>query len=117
MKSDNLIIVAMLAAAGFMVLKGRQAKTGAASVLGGFKGSLGNVLQGLGLPAATFTNEILDNGKPWSNGWRYFSDGTSIGPDGVYYYQGQQVYDPNNYGSLNAGYDNATVDPINLQTF
>lgn len=29
-----------------------------------------------------------------ANGWQYFTDGTSIGPDGKYYYQGVQVYDP-----------------------
>lgn len=27
-------------------------------------------------------------------GWQYFSDGTSIGPDGRYYYQGTEVYNP-----------------------
>lgn len=28
------------------------------------------------------------------NGWRYFTDGTAIGPDGTYYYKGQVAYDP-----------------------
>lgn len=37
--------------------------------------------------AAPYTTKIMDWG-----GWQYFSDGTSIGPDGSYYYQGQQVY-------------------------
>ena len=27
-------------------------------------------------------------------GWKYYSDGTAISPDGVYYFQGNQVYDP-----------------------
>ena len=30
-----------------------------------------------------------------ANGWKYYTDGTAIGPDGKYYYQGVQVYDPN----------------------
>lgn len=32
------------------------------------------------------------NGSGFSNGWRYFSDGTSIDPAGNYYMQGQLVY-------------------------
>lgn len=28
-------------------------------------------------------------------GWRYFTDGTAIDPQGNYYYQGEKVYDPN----------------------
>lgn len=45
-------------------------------------------------PAVT---EITNTALPGENGygWRYFSDGTAIGPDGNYYYQGQQIYDPN----------------------
>lgn len=39
------------------------------------------------------TTEVLDaNGQRFSNGWRYFSDGTSIDPKGNYYYQGTLVY-------------------------
>lgn len=29
-----------------------------------------------------------------TNGWKYFTDGTAIGPDGKYYYQGDLVYTP-----------------------
>ena len=29
-------------------------------------------------------------------GWKYYSDGTSIAPDGKYYFQGEMVYDVNN---------------------
>jgi hypothetical protein len=28
-------------------------------------------------------------------GWQYYSDGTAISPDGTYYYQGEEVYNPN----------------------
>lgn len=28
-------------------------------------------------------------------GWRYFTDGTAIGPDGAYYFQGKAVTGPN----------------------
>jgi hypothetical protein len=44
-----------------------------------------------------------------SNGWRYFTDGTAISPEGVYYFQGSQVWAPagNDFGILNpaAGWD------------
>lgn len=45
--------------------------------------------------AATYdkATEILDaSGKAFSNGWRYFSDGTSIDPKGNYYQGGQIVW-------------------------
>lgn len=29
-------------------------------------------------------------------GWKYYSDGTAISPEGKYYYQGEEVYDPAN---------------------
>lgn len=29
-------------------------------------------------------------------GWKYFSDGTAISPEGIYYQGGQQIYDPSN---------------------
>jgi hypothetical protein len=37
-------------------------------------------------------------------GWRYFSDGTSISPEGAYYYQGSQepIWSPSGGGSLGA---------------
>lgn len=31
------------------------------------------------------------------NGWQYFTDGTAISPEGVYYYKGEQVWAPSNY--------------------
>lgn len=31
--------------------------------------------------------------REWA-GWRYYSDGTVIGPDGSYYYRGDLVYSP-----------------------
>lgn len=31
--------------------------------------------------------------REWA-GWKYYSDGTAIGPDGAYYLHGQLVYQP-----------------------
>lgn len=37
--------------------------------------------------------EVLDgSGGQFSNGWRYFTDGTSIDPQGNYYLNGQKVW-------------------------
>jgi hypothetical protein len=57
------------------------ASTGAGASTGGAPGSNG----------ATLIQE--------TNGWRYYSDGTAIGPDGTYYYQGQAVTGPGGQGS------------------
>lgn len=45
--------------------------------------------------SGTPTSEILNaQGLPFDNGWRYYSDGTSIGPDGSYYFGGQRIWTP-----------------------
>ncbi len=36
------------------------------------------------------TEEIDPDGD--AGGWRYFTDGTAIGPDGAYYFKGTKVY-------------------------
>lgn len=38
--------------------------------------------------------EVLDSGKPYGNGWRYFDNGTAIGPDGSYYQNGAMIWTP-----------------------
>jgi len=43
-------------------------------------------------PALSITNNA-DPGEPgW--GWSYFTDGTSIGPDGTYFKNGAKVWSP-----------------------
>lgn len=40
-------------------------------------------------------SEVLDgNGGQFSNGWRYFTDGTSISPSGDYYLNGSKIWSP-----------------------
>jgi len=48
--------------------------------------------------ASNITTEIentASSGSP-GYGWKYYSDGTAISPEGKYYYQGSEVYDPAN---------------------
>lgn len=56
------------------------------------------------------SNTIINTGKPDQNGiseifsgaqrgdigygWRYFTDGTAISPDGTYYHNGQAIWSP-----------------------
>jgi hypothetical protein len=43
--------------------------------------------------ASGIVSEIFDMaGKAFSNGWRYFDDGTAIDPSGNYYQGGQLIY-------------------------
>lgn len=88
MKNTELIVLGLAGLAVWMITKKAGAGTSQSN------GALGTV--------AAFTNEIFDSaGKAFSNGWRYFSDGTSIDPQGNYYSGGQLVYTP--YGSGTTG--------------
>ena len=42
--------------------------------------------------ATAIPNPALPGQSGW--GWQYFTDGTSIGPDGRYYQGGAEVYNP-----------------------
>ncbi|MFZ3221285.1 MAG: hypothetical protein WA174_14705 [Rhodoferax sp.] len=46
--------------------------------------------------AVNNTYEITNTATPGQTGWgwKYYSDGTSIGPDGRYYSGGSEVYNP-----------------------
>lgn len=76
MKKDSLILVGAAGIALYLVVKA-----------GSVKGAVAKVQQG--------ATEILDSlGKRFSNGYRYFSDGTVIDPSGAYWKNGQMVWAP-----------------------
>ena len=50
--------------------------------------------EGLKAPIEILNTATKPGDPGW--GWKYYSDGTSIGPDGKYYHKGQQIYDPAN---------------------
>ena len=50
--------------------------------------------EGLKTPIEILNTATKPGDPGW--GWKYYSDGTSIGPDGKYYHKGQQIYDPAN---------------------
>lgn len=75
--------------------------------------ALKNALKSLGVTDDKIPTEVVNaatEGQP-GYGWRYFSDGTAIDPNGNYYYQGQQVY-----SSEAAGWDAATGGDYGGQT-
>ncbi len=76
MKNEDLIILGVSGLAVFLLARYLVSKTG-------------NPARSTTPPNNYNTTEIMRD-----NGWVYYSDGTVIGPDGKYYYQGQQVYDP-----------------------
>ena len=81
MKTSELIALGLAAIAVYMITK----KAGAGQA---------------NKPPADFVTEVFNTaGKAFENGWRYFSDGTSISPNGSYYSGGQLVYDGHNAGA------------------
>lgn len=71
MKKEDMVLFAIVALGVFVLTKRAAAAQPAA-------------------PANNYnTQEIMK-----SDGWTYYTDGTSIDPQGRYYYQGQFVYNP-----------------------
>lgn len=93
MKQNDLIVLGLAAVAVYMISKTAKGSS-AASVS---PSSPLRVASGGGIGAAV--SEVFDAaGKAFSNGWRYFTDGTAIDPSGNYYSQGQLVWqNPSNY--------------------
>lgn len=87
MSAKDLIIFAGVAVAAFMLLKRKDGKS-------------------------AWTTEINNPALPGQigYGWRYFSDGTAIGPDGTYYRKGEAIYSPTYDGvSVGGNYGNLTT--------
>ena len=59
--------------------------------------------------APSMTNEIQNSALPGQTGygWRYYSDGTAIDPNGAYYSGGQAVWEPQIDNS-----DSVAVNPV-----
>ena len=106
MKTSDLIVIGLATAVlGFVVMKspktagaagavGAPAGGGLTNGYGGFS-SLVNGVPNNSAPLNSVTEISSPTGAAWSNGWRYFSDGTSIDPNGVYYNNsGNVVYNP-----------------------
>lgn len=82
----DILIFAGVAMAAYMLLMRRDAK-------------------------AAWTSEIENKALPGQvgYGWRYFSDGTAISPDGTYYLKGRQITASYDGVSVGSNYTNLTT--------
>jgi hypothetical protein len=90
MKIDTLVIIA--AAGAGLYFMSRTLKNSVPTAYtpprqGGTASSLNN---GGNLPTMQVSNTALPGDPGW--GWTYYNDGTAIGPNGDYYFQGQKVW-------------------------
>lgn len=78
---QNEILLLVAAVGVFLIFK---SKAGATNTIN----NLGTAINGI--------SEIFTGAKPGQPGagWRYFNDGTSIDPSGVYYMNGVEVWSP-----------------------
>ena len=76
MKTKQLFIIAAAAVGAYLVARAVFAKRRTATA-----------------SPSSIANSALP-GQP-GYGWTYYDDGTAISPQGVYYYQGQEVWRPN----------------------
>lgn len=79
MKTEELIVLGLAGLAVYFIVSGKKMPTAIAAV--------SNWKQSYSV------DEILNTAQPGQigYGWRNFSDGTSIGPDGKYYLNGQYI--------------------------
>lgn len=82
MNNTDLLLIALAGAAVWFF--SNQAKAGSSNTVM----NLGKAINGI--------SEIFTGAKSGQvgAGWRYFSDGTSISPTGVYYLNGVEVWAP-----------------------
>jgi hypothetical protein len=90
MKNAEMIVLALVGVAAFMVYQTVQTK----SAVKAPPQQSGQANPGTGSGPAPVTEILNGQNLPFDNGWRYYSDGTSIGPDGSYYFGGQKVWAP-----------------------
>jgi hypothetical protein len=81
MKTNELMVLGLAGVAVYMIWK---AKSGGAA--GGTSASPS------GKPADWVSEIFGADGKRYDNGWRYFSDGTTIDPQGNYYKDGALIW-------------------------
>lgn len=80
MKNTEMIALALAGIAVYMIVNGK--KSNAVTSADGPANTSG---------AGEIFNEV---GRQFANGWRYFTDGTSIDPAGSYYSGGQLIWSP-----------------------
>jgi hypothetical protein len=96
MKTEN-IALGIAAAAALLILKTFGSKKFEASGQARCEAEAGHL-----------GKEILDAGKPWANGWRYFNTGIAISPGCIAYKNGAPVGTVRNSGGFKKTSDEGT---------
>ena len=80
MKNEDLMILAAAIGGALLIVKSVKANNA---------GAPGGTVKAI----KDFATEIFgSDGASYGNGWRYFSDGTTIDPSGNYYKGGQMIW-------------------------
>lgn len=78
MKQNEMIVLGLAGLAVYLIYKSQQPKV--------------NAPRDTGKPAG-WVDQIFDlGGSNFTNGWKYYENGTAIDPKGNYYFDGQLVY-------------------------
>lgn len=79
MKNEEIIVLGLAGVAVWLILQSQKPKAAG----------------GVTSNANKRTEEIFDQwGATFNNGWRYFTDGTAIDPQGRYWKDGQVIWTP-----------------------
>lgn len=88
MKTEDLLVLGLAGIAVVMILK--AGKINLSGLIPNIGTAPTNSPSGSG-----YASEIWEgNGTTFDNGWRYFTDGTAIDPQGAYYANGVKVWEP-----------------------
>ncbi len=86
MKQDQMIALGLAAVAVYFITSKNKANAS------------GTAKTGIAAIAAKVSEIFDSSGQAYGNGWRYFSDGTSIDPSGNYYQGGGMIWaNPSTY--------------------
>lgn len=83
MDKEDLMLIALAAGIAYYFLKIKRAQSA---------NTVNNTGQAVNGVSEIFTGAVKG---ALGYGWRYFSDGTSIDPNGNYYQNGQLIWSPN----------------------
>ena len=101
MKTDGILVAAVVAVGAFLMLRGGSA--GALPMLQNFPRQVAGLFQAPVANTPSYTasggagdavNQIINSALPGQigYGWDYFSNGTVIDPQGNYYFMGKKVW-------------------------
>ena len=83
MDKEDLMLIGLAAAGLYFMWKSTKANS---------SNTINNLGQAIKSVSEIFTGAT---GTQPASGWRFFTDGTSISPDGTYYQNGVKIWSPN----------------------